>query len=77
MRKNKDTMTKVQGHDEDYVDVSISRIIACRILNTSTFFFYVLFRFFKLRFLLPNKRRKKQKRKVFSEFLKISQRKGD
>jgi len=45
MRKNKDTMTKVQGHDEDYVDVSISRIIACRILNTSTFF-YVLFRFF-------------------------------
>jgi len=46
MRKNKDTMTKVQGHDEDYVDVSISRIIACRILNTSTFFFYVLFRFF-------------------------------
>jgi len=62
MRKNKDTMTKIQGHDEDYADVSISRIIACRILNTSTFFFYVLFRFFfKLRFLLPNERRKKQK----------------
>lgn len=76
MRKNKDTMTKIQGHDEDYVDVSISRIIACRILNTSTFFFYVLFRFF-LSFVFCYRMKEEKSKKVFSEFLKISQRKGD
>jgi len=64
MRKNKDTMTKIQGHDEDYVDVSISRIIACRILNTSTFFF--MFYFVFLSFVFCGSRvTKKEKKGTF------------
>jgi len=68
MRKNKDTMTKIQGHDEDYVDVSISRIIACRILNTSTFFFMFYFVFLSFVFCYRMKEEKSKKEKCSVSF---------